>query len=193
MSSGSDTTFVRPNNYLVVDESKGDGDNSCVLLSPTTIEELSLVRGDLVKIKGKAPHETVCIVLAVDDIEHDKIRMNEVIRRNLQVKLGDVVSLYAAAEAKCAKAIYVLPFEDTIDLHSGDLFETFLKPYFLEAYRPVRKGNTFTVRGGEPIQSVEFKVMEIDPVTKDAYCIVGPETMIHCDGDPLKRLVDDVG
>ena len=35
-------------------------------------------------------------------------------------------------------------------------FQTFLKPYFLEAYRPVRKDDLFLVRGG--MRAVEFKV-----------------------------------
>jgi len=36
-------------------------------------------------------------------------------------------------------------------------------------------------------RSVEFKVIEIDPIE---YCIVGPDTIIYCEGSPLKR--DDV-
>jgi ribosomal protein L24 len=47
------------------------------------------------------------------------------------------------------------------------LFETYLKPYFLEAYRPLRKGDLFLVRGG--MRAVEFKVVETDP---EPYCIV---------------------
>merc|ERR1712070_719274 len=58
----------------------------------------------------------------------------------------------------------------------------FLKPYFLEAYRPVRKGDLFLVRGG--MRAVEFKVVETDP---DEYCIVAPDTVIHCEGEPVKR------
>jgi hypothetical protein len=33
----------------------------------------------------------------------------------------------------------VLPIDDTIEGITGNLFDVFLKPYFLEAYRPVRK------------------------------------------------------
>ena len=33
----------------------------------------------------------------------------------------------------------MLPLDDTIEGITGNLFDTFLKPYFLEAYRPVRK------------------------------------------------------
>ena len=33
----------------------------------------------------------------------------------------------------------MLPIDDTIEGITGNLFDAFLKPYFLEAYRPVRK------------------------------------------------------
>jgi hypothetical protein len=39
---------------------------------------------------------------------------------------------------------------------SGNLFDVFLKPYFLEAYRPVKKGDVFLVRSA--MHNVEFKV-----------------------------------
>ena len=58
----------------------------------------------------------------------------------------------------------------------------------MEAYRPVHKGDTFLVRGG--MRAVEFKVVETDP---SPYCIVAPETVIHCDGEPIKREVGHVG
>lgn len=67
---------------------------------------------------------------------------------------------------------------------NSNLFEVFLKPYFLEAYRPMHKDDAFIVRGG--MRAVEFKVVETDPVP---YCIVAPDTIIHCDGNPIKREV----
>ena len=44
----------------------------------------------------------------------------------------------------------------------------------LVAYRPVRKGDTFLVRGG--MRTVEFKVIETDP---SEFCIVAQDTVIH--------------
>ena len=52
------------------------------------------------------------------------------------------------AQVKYGKRIHVLPIDDTIEGITGNLFEVFLKPYFLEAYRPVHKGDMFTCRGG---------------------------------------------
>jgi transitional endoplasmic reticulum ATPase len=43
------------------------------------------------------------------------------------------------ADVKYGKRIHVLPIDDTIEGVTGNLFDVFLKPYFLEAYRPVRK------------------------------------------------------
>jgi transitional endoplasmic reticulum ATPase len=88
--------------------------------------------------------------------------------------------------------VHVLPFEDTIEGITGNLFDAFLKPYFVEAYRPVRKGDTFLVRGG--MRTVEFKVVETDP---GDYCIVAPDTEIYCEGEPIVRedeeKLDEVG
>jgi transitional endoplasmic reticulum ATPase len=178
-------------NRLFVDEAIND-DNSVVSLHPNTLTKLQLFRGDAVLLKGKKRRDTVCIVLHDDTVEESKIRMNKVVRNNLKVRLGDVVSVHQCPDIKYGKRIHVLPIDDTIEGLSGNLFDLFLKPYFLEAYRPVRKGDTFLVRGG--MRAVEFKVVETDPAE---YCIVAPETVIHCEGEPIKReeedRLDDVG
>jgi len=184
----------RSPNRLIVDDSHGEGDNSVVMLSLAKMEELQLFRGDTVLIKGKKKHETVCVAIMDEDTEDAKIRMNRVVRNNLRVKLGDVVSIHTTGEVPYGKAIHVLPFDDSVQGISGNLFETYLKPYFQEAYRPVKKGDTFIVKEG--FRSVQFKVMEIDP-QEQPYCIVEPQTIIHCDGDPVKRedeeKLDEVG
>lgn len=90
-----------------------------------------------------------------------------VVRQNLRVRLGDVVSLHTCTDIKYGKRIHVLPVDDSVEGVTGNLFEVYLKPYFLEAYRPVRKGDLFLVRGG--MRAVEFKVVETDPAD---YCIV---------------------
>eukprot|EP00742_Colponemidia_sp_Colp-10_P000276 GILJ01000311.1.p1 GENE.GILJ01000311.1~~GILJ01000311.1.p1 ORF type:complete len:814 (+),score=156.44 GILJ01000311.1:175-2442(+) len=156
------------------------------------MEELQLFRGDTVLIKGKKRKDTVCIVLADPEMDDNKIRMNKVVRKNLRVRLGDIISVHACGDVPYGKRVHVLPLDDTIEGISGNLFDTYLKPYFLEAYRPVRKGDLFLVRGG--FRPVEFKVVETDP---GEYCIVAPDTVIHCEGEPIKReeeeRLDDVG
>lgn len=48
-------------------------------------------------------------------------------------------------------------------------------------------GDIFLVRGG--MRAVEFKVVETDP---SPYCIVAPDTVIHCEGEPIKREVSSL-
>ncbi|KAK6972328.1 P-loop containing nucleoside triphosphate hydrolase protein [Favolaschia claudopus] len=81
---------------------------------------------------------------------------DDVARNNLCVKLGDLVG-----------RAHILPFEDSVEGLT---------------YRPVRKGDTFLVRGG--MRTVESKVMETDPAE---FCIVAQDTVIHTEGEPVKR------
>jgi transitional endoplasmic reticulum ATPase len=79
-------------NKLVVDDATND-DNSVCSLNTATMETLQLFRGDTVLIKGKKRKDTVLIVLADDDVEPSKIRLNKVVRANLAIRLGDVVQV----------------------------------------------------------------------------------------------------
>uniref|UniRef100_A0A7S2ZIM7 Vesicle-fusing ATPase n=1 Tax=Rhodosorus marinus TaxID=101924 RepID=A0A7S2ZIM7_9RHOD len=178
-------------NRLVVDEATND-ENSVVTLSAAKMEELQLFRGDTVLLKGKKRRTTVCVVLIDEECSDEKVRMNRVVRNNLRVRLGDIISVHPCPDVKYGNRVHILPFEDSTEGLTGNLFDVYLKPYFLEAYRPVRKGDTFTVRGG--MRTVEFKVVETDP---EEYCIVAPDTVIHCEGDSIRRedeeRLDDVG
>ena len=117
---------------------------------------------------GKKRRDTVLICSSSGDVKEGHIQMNKVACNN------------------------ILPFDDSIEGLSGNIFNVYLKPYFLEgtwffslsimiltswslvAYRPVRKGDTFLVRDG--MQTVEFKVIETDPLE---FCIVAQDTVIH--------------
>ncbi|KLT43524.1 putative cell division cycle protein 48 [Cutaneotrichosporon oleaginosum] len=172
-------------NRLMVDETTSD-DNSVAVLHPNTMETLGLFRGDTVIIRGKRRKDTVLICLSQDDVEEGKICMNKVARGNCAAKLGDLVHVSAANDIKYGKRIHILPFSDSVEGLSGNLFDVYLKPYFLEAYRPVRKGDVFQVRGG--MRTVDFKVIEVDP---SPYCIVASDTVIHTEGDPLDREAEE--
>ena len=180
---------------------------------------------DTVLVKGKKRKDTVLIVLSSEDTDPTKVRMNKVVRKNLRIKLSDIVSIHPCTDIKYGKRVHVLPIDDTVEGVTGNLFDVYLKPYFLEAYRPLRKGDTFTVRGA--MRAVEFKVrclsdlygillwsffyffvvitatliadlasayptfdqvVECDP---SPYCVVAQDTVIHCEGDPIKREDED--
>ncbi|CAI2385811.1 unnamed protein product [Moneuplotes crassus] len=169
---------------LIVEDATND-DNSVVMITAPKMEELKIFKGDTVLLKGKKRKDTVCLALTPedgDDLEDGKIRMNKVVRRNLRVRLGDVVGVHPHSDVPNAEKVHILPIDDTIEGITGNLTQTYLIPYFKDCYRPLRKGDTFMVRGG--FKSVEFKVVETDP---GEYVIVSPNTMIFDEGEPIKR------
>lgn len=178
-------------NRLMVEDASND-DNSAICMSQKKLDELGIFKGDAVLLKGKKRHETLCIALTDNTTPDDKIKMNKVVRKNLRVRLGDIVSVRAAEDVPNLDKIHVLPLDDTIEGITGDLASTYLIPYFKDAYRPVKKGDLFIVRGG--FKSVEFKVVATEP---KEYGLVAPNTMLFTEGEPIKRedeeKLDDVG
>ena len=107
------------------------------------------------------------------------------------------MDLSALPDVKFAKTVQVLPFKDSVEGITGDVYEVFVKPYFAGKYRPLRVGDTFIARGG--MRAVEFKVTSAEGPdgSDEEYCIVGDDTEIMCDAEPLGReedgRLDEVG
>ena len=107
------------------------------------------------------------------------------------------MDLSALPDVKFAKTVQVLPFKDSVEGITGDVFEVFVKPYFAGKFRPLRLGDTFIARGG--MRAIEFKVTSIEGPdgSDEEYCIVGDDTDIMCDAEPLGReedgRLDEVG
>ncbi|AEA38848.1 cell division control protein 48 (nucleomorph) [Cryptomonas paramecium] len=167
---------------LTVENTNNAYDNSFVYVNSRCTESLGLIKGDTVLIKGRRKKDTVCIIMCDDSCDFHVIKVNKTIRDNIQVKSGDIVILTPFTGLKFGKKIHVLPFEDTIQGVDEDLFQTYIKPYFLDAYRPVKKGDSFFIQMNQ--HAVQFKIVQTEPTE---YCIVGPDTLIYCEGSPLKR------
>jgi transitional endoplasmic reticulum ATPase len=168
---------------LSCEESKLD-DNSTVELTQAKMDELKIFKGDCVLLKGKKRKETVCIALLTEDNEQkdDEIRTNKTIRKNVRVRMGDTIAVHPAGDVPNGNKIHVLPFADSIEGLTGNITQTYLIPYFKDCYRPVRKNDTFIVRG--QFKAVEFKIVDVDP---PEHCIVSPNTMLFDEGEPIDR------
>lgn len=173
-----------PHRLLAEDCSPSGDDNSVIMLTQKKMDELKIYKAETVLLKGKKRKETIAVALPDDTgtLDDEKIRMNKVVRKNLRVRLGDVVSVNKFENVPMGKRVHILPFEDSIEGLTGNLTQTYLIPYFKDAFRPVHKGDTFICRGG--FKAVEFKVVETDP---EKCCIIGPQTVIFDEGEPIKR------
>lgn len=61
-------------------------------------------------------------------------------RKNLRVRLGDVVTVHEAADVKYATVVHVLPYAEDLEGVTGETFETFLQPFFEGGFKPVSSG-----------------------------------------------------
>ena len=108
---------------LMVEET-GQDDNTVVEMTEAKMNELKLFNGDTVLLKGKKRKDTVCIALTVessDTLTDDKIRMNKVVRNNLRVRLGDVISVHPCPDIPNGNRVHILPIDDTVEGLSGNL------------------------------------------------------------------------
>jgi transitional endoplasmic reticulum ATPase len=177
---------IKKSPYRLIVDDFATNDNSIVFLNEDKMEELGLFRGETVLIKGKRRKDTICLVLGGDECELGKIQMNKVVRKNLGVRPGDVVSVHSCTDCPFAEKVSILPYKDTIEGLSGDLFETVLLPYFQQLNRPVRKGDSFSI--DQMGRTIEFKVMSVEP---GEYGLVAPTTSIFTEGDPIERDDED--
>jgi transitional endoplasmic reticulum ATPase len=117
---------------------------------------------------------------------------------------SDAVTVVPAKDIPNAESVHIVPFQDTIEGYTGDLFEDFIQPYFGEKFPPLHVGDIFRIENknaSSAIRHAEFKVtsmvvgsQEIDAATGRSgvldYGIVGPDTDVMCDDEPLDRSDD---
>jgi formylmethanofuran dehydrogenase subunit D len=100
-------------------------DNSIIALSNNTMETLQLFRGDTVLVKGKKRKDTVLIVLADDDLDDGSARINRVVRHNLRVKHGDVVTIHPCPDIKYVCDISKSIFRSLLTVHRPSASQSF--------------------------------------------------------------------
>ncbi|CAM9711766.1 unnamed protein product [Scytosiphon promiscuus] len=179
-----------------------DPTGDVALLSPSKMETLGIFPGDTVILRGRRRRETLIVAQPDEDLDSDgkgdRMRVTRRVRRNLRCHLGDTVSVLEAPAVKDGTFVRVLPYEDDVENVKGDLIDTLLSPHFEGKFRPLHVGDTFTARAG--LLSVEFRVEEIrvsnggdedEEGEEVPFCVVTDETVIDCEGEPIKREDDD--
>ncbi|KAF2546175.1 hypothetical protein F2Q70_00020412 [Brassica cretica] len=66
---------------------------------------------NITEFVGKKRKDTVCIALADESCEEPKNRMNKVVRSNLRVILGDVISIHQCPHVKYGEGVHILAFD----------------------------------------------------------------------------------
>lgn len=69
-------------------------DNSVVGLSQNTLKALQIYPGDTVLVRGKKRRDTILIALQDESLQDWRAGVNRVVRQNLHVSHGDLVSIH---------------------------------------------------------------------------------------------------
>lgn len=173
----------------------------------------NIQKGDIIRLIGKKNKDTVVTVLPDESLEVEAVAMTKIVRSNLRIKLGESVSIEPSKAIKYAKNVVIAPYIDTVYGMTGNISEAYLRPYFQDQYKPIRTGDSFTIRG--PLRVIEFRVMSIniesasgdgsftsedverqfdvrEPTDDNEYAIIGPDTLIYCDlEDSIERNYGD--
>ncbi|EDN05849.1 cell division cycle protein 48 [Histoplasma mississippiense (nom. inval.)] len=156
----------KPNALLVTDAVNDD--NSIIALSNNTMETLQLFRGDTVLVKGKMRRDTVLIVLADDDLDDGSARVNRVVRHNLRVKHGDVITVHPCPDIKYGQANRCLAHCGYRGGSNPALSLTFSLPHIsAKPTDPGRQGSSKWI----PQNTASWLKIQF----------------IHCEGEPIQR------
>lgn len=171
-------------NKLAAEESTTD-DNTSVFMTAKKLTELGLFKGDPVLIRGKRRKVTIALALqepANGQLDDGKIRISRVMRTNLKLRIGDVAVINPSPQTPNLTKLHILPYADTVEGLTGDLAQTYLIPYFKDAFRAVHKGDSFIVRGN--FKPVEFKIVAAEP---GDFGIVTSATILFTEGEHIVR------
>jgi len=100
--------------YLLTAEEAISTDSSVATVHPKKAEELGLMAGDTVRLKGKRDRETLCVLQVSDKVGEGAVQLSAVTRSNLRLTLGDSLKMYQCDSVKHGTSIKVLPFSDAM-------------------------------------------------------------------------------
>ena len=75
--------------YLLTAEEAISTDSSVATVHPKKAEELGLMAGDTVRLKGKRDRETLCVLQVSDKVGEGAVQLSAVTRSNLRLELGE--------------------------------------------------------------------------------------------------------
>ncbi|NVM01271.1 MAG: hypothetical protein HWN67_02975 [Candidatus Helarchaeota archaeon] len=172
-----------------------------VRLDPDIMKNLDLTTGDTIKITGKKTTAAIVIPDKIDYVGSNKIRMDNIVRKNCGVLMGGIVKI-EKFEPKHAKKLTLVPLNEKIE-GSGERIRRNL------IARPVIKGDIiyykFTIsksmrqnlfkysrcdRSMPPIGGISFLVHETDP--EDEIVQVVDKTKITILSEPINQLPETI-
>ncbi|EKX72669.1 cell division cycle protein 48, putative [Theileria equi strain WA] len=144
---------VTPNLFILKD-TYGGSNSVIVRIGKNQANKLGIVDGNYVRIKGRRRRFTLGVVKIDATIEDNHVFIHADVRRNLRLRLGDVVAIDPLDKLPDAKIVRILPFGDTtkpLSKHIPDenikgalnklLLDYFTKEIANRKKRPIKLGD----------------------------------------------------
>lgn len=151
-------------------------------LSKTLANKYKVKDNNYLMVRGKGRRESILSVKIVKQEKEKVVYLSKHARNNLRVRIQDFVKIEKSTSLKKVAGAVIKPISDTVKNVTGDLFSTFIQPYFNKPFTPISKGDIFPIKVGV---SVDFKVLELssaDGSNDLRHGLITSETNIFYDG-----------
>lgn len=162
---------------------KGCTSPHCIYVNSDRVDDLHLYQFAPILVKGKKQREIILTVVHNSSIPKNVAVITKETRNNLRVRINDYIKVYpkTVADIPVAAEVMFLPIEDTVEKITGDLFTTYIAPFFDKAKMFLSVGNIYKVASGG-LSAVEFKVVKISSKIGDQFTEV-PHGMVIAETD----------
>jgi len=167
-------------------------DASLVEVHPEALEALGLTVGDCVLVRGRKMRRTACIVNSDSSLAPGEAHLSASAMANVKLGEGDEMMLervLGGDEPNAlpeAERMMALPFEEDLKGFDGDAFDLSLKPFLKGNERPLSVGDIiYTTATDDDGRTIRWKLLEMEPAYLDTHAVVGSDTQVFPDGDPL--------
>ncbi|WXG41206.1 MAG: zinc-ribbon domain-containing protein [Candidatus Freyarchaeum deiterrae] len=159
----------------VEEAQKRDAGRFIVRVDNAAMEKLGVQKDDVVEIKGEKATSAIAWPAYPEDKDKGLVRMDEYLRHNANVSLGDKVVIKKASE-KQAESVILAPV--SVRFPVEERFERFVKRK-LVGY-PVTQGDVVRIRVLSRV--ILFGVVKTTP---EGIVIVKPQTTLHISEKPM--------
>lgn len=167
------------------------GDPSLVELSPADADEMGVEDGGYVTLRGRKKKRTTSVVVVKETgLEEGQVRLSATALVNIGLEAGDDLIVAPEPNLPEADRVLLLPFAKDMAAYDGTedtAFTDALAPYLKDNDRPLTVGDIIETSVDE--QKIRWKVLELEPEAANPFevprGIIGSETMIFADGEPL--------
>lgn len=174
---------ITDNAHLVLDPPSLNLEITQIGIGMSVARRYKVKDNNYLLVRGKGRRESILIVKILDIDQKSVVYLSKHARNNLRVRIQDFCKVENCTSLKKVVSAVIRPIYDTIKNVKGNIFDTYLVPYFDKPLMPISKGDIFSVTKG--VITVDFKVLELSSANEAndlRHGLITNDTKIDCEG-----------